>query len=269
MIYQLRQVSRTYGPAVRAVDHINVEIEDGEHLVFLGPSGAGKTTLLRLLNASVRPSSGQVVFDGVDLGRLEGAALRRTRSRIGMVYQQHMLISNVSVLNNVLVGALGRWDLWFTMRSLVAPNRRTFEEAESALETVGLQDKLRSRVSELSGGQQQRVAIARMLMQNPRVMIADEPVASLDPALAEEMINLLKSLAIKHSKTLLLSLHNVDLALGYGDRIVGLQRGKVILDTPPRGVSRADLEYLYRHAASAPSPPIPVAAVPGRQACSR
>ena len=249
MIYALDRITKHYltreGP-VRSLDGLSLDVRPGEQVALIGKSGAGKTTLFRLLNATLRPTSGTLRFDGRDMAVLSGRELRAVRRRIGTVYQQHHLVPSLSVLDNTLCGRLGRWSLLRTVRSTISPARHEAEEAMHTLELVGLADKRRARADELSGGQQQRLAIARMLMQNPDVILADEPVASLDPALSEAITSLLLRLADEgQNRTLLVALHDVKLALSYFPRVVGLRDGRVTFDTPPANLRGENLAALY------------------------
>lgn len=217
----------------------------GERVALIGPSGAGKTTLFRLLNATLRPTSGSLRFGGQDVGAMSGRELRAMRRRIGTVYQQHYLVPALTALENTLCGRLGHWSLLETIRSAVQPSEREKERAMAALEAVGLTGKHQSRADQLSGGQQQRLAIARVLMQDPDVILADEPFASLDPALTETIAALLIGLAQGDKRVLVVTLHDVELALRYFPRIIALRDGRVVFDQAPEGVSRQALDALY------------------------
>ena len=247
MIYSLKQVSKVYNSRhgkVRALDRLTFDVQPGERVALLGPSGAGKTTLFRLLNATLRPTSGVLFFAGADVSAMPGKELRALRRRIGTIYQQHQLVPSLTTLENTLCGKLGSWSLLHTIRSVFQPSRNEIEQAMAALESVGLADKRRARADELSGGQQQRLAIARVLMQDPQVILADEPFASLDPALTETVASLLLGLQ-NGKRTLVATLHDIDLALRYFPRIIALRDGSVVLDTTPGEVSREVLAALY------------------------
>lgn len=248
LAYQLDGVTKEYparGGATRALDGLSLSVGRGERLALVGRSGAGKTTLFRLLNATLRPTAGRLLFGGRDVGRMTARELRAMRRRVGTVYQQHHLVPSLSVLENALCGRLGGWSLWRTARSLVRPARADVEEAGHVLELVGLADKLGERADALSGGQQQRLALARTLMQSPDVILADEPVASLDPGLADSVMSLLHAVADDGGRTLVVALHNVDLALGYFPRVVGLRGGRVAFDAAAAGLSREALGEFY------------------------
>ena len=251
MIYQLDRVSKHYptreGGLVRSLEDLSLGVGAGEQIALIGKSGAGKTTLFRLLNATLRPTRGTILFDNRDTATLGGRELRAVRRRIGTVYQQHHLVPSLTVLENALCGKLGQWSLLQTLRNTVHPGKLETEEALHALELVGLAERRRARADELSGGQQQRLAIARMLMQDPDVILADEPVASLDPALSEQITALLVRLAETEGRrrTLVVALHTVELALAHFPRIVALRNGRVSFDAPPREVGRDALSELY------------------------
>jgi phosphonate transport system ATP-binding protein len=248
VIYSLEEVSKTYSTpraVVRALDGFTVNVHPGERIALLGPSGAGKTTLFRMLNATLRPSGGIMRFDGSDVGAMSGRELRAMRKRIGTVYQQFYLVPSLTVLDNTLCGRLGHWSLLHTIRSTVRPKKIDVERAMDVLKTLGLADKCRARADELSGGQQQRLAIARMLMQEPEVILADEPFASLDPSLKESLAQLLILLVEDGQRTLIATMHDVDTALRYFTRIVALRGGRVAFDMTPAEVSRETLSALY------------------------
>jgi phosphonate transport system ATP-binding protein len=234
------------GHTTVALRNITLRIASGEQVAMLGPSGSGKTTMFRLLNGSIFPSSGELRYRRNDVAAMSDLQLREMRRKIGCVYQQHYLVPGMSVLANTLSGALGRWGVASTLINLVRPRAVEVERAERCLEAVGLKEKLRFRCDELSGGQQQRLAIARTLMQEPEVILADEPVASLDPVLSDEILDLLVGLADEGNLTLLLSLHQVDLARRHTRRIVALRAGEIAFDVPTAELDGQSLEQLYR-----------------------
>lgn len=248
MNYSLEAVSKQYvvrRQTVPALESVSLSVQKGELTAILGSSGAGKTTLFRLLNATLRPTSGTIRVDGRELGAMSSGELRRTRRRIGTIYQQHNLVPSLTALQNTLCGCLGRWSLAETIRSILSPAKMDVQQAMHALELVELADKQHARADELSGGQQQRLAIARVLMQKPEVILADEPVASLDPTLADEIISLLIRVGSEGKRTLVVALHKVELALEHFPRVIGLKAGRICFDRPLATVDEGLLQDLY------------------------
>ena len=217
------------GGRVRALDGVSFSVPEGQLLVIIGLSGSGKSTLLRHLNGLHQPTSGSVQVLGVDVPAARGAELRSLRRDVGFVFQQFNIVGRLSCIENVLSGALGRlrgprMGAWMYSKAL----RR---EAIEQLDRVGLADRAWQRTDTLSGGQQQRVAIARTMMQKPRIVLADEPVASLDPEISGQVMDVLFRLCLEDDITVLCSLHQVDLALGWANRLIGLRDGQLVLDT--------------------------------------
>jgi phosphonate transport system ATP-binding protein len=212
------------------LNQISLSARRGEKIAILGPSGAGKTTLFRTINGFLPIISGSVSVDGVEVNGLRGRQLRNLRSQIAMISQRHDLVDRLGVHQNVMAGALGRWTTAHALRFLLRPKPAELEEAKRALSRVALERKLRSRTSDLSGGEHQRVAIARALVQQPLVLLADEPVASLDPILSGQILSLLCSLANENGFTLLCSLHQPDLAYEYFDRVIRIEAGRITSD---------------------------------------
>jgi phosphonate transport system ATP-binding protein len=235
LLLHLRQAAvAPMGAARPVLESLDLRIGAGERVALVGPSGAGKTTLLRTLAGQHPPLRGQVILEGCDLFALRGEAFRRARSRVGLIAQKHDLIEPLRVDKNVMAGALGRWSSLHALRFLLWSTREELAEAEAALEGVGLASKLRARTSALSGGEQQRVAIARALVQAPRLLLADEPVASLDPRTAVEVLELLTRLTREHGMALVCSLHQPELAARFFDRILEVRDGALI--ERPKGV---------------------------------
>jgi phosphonate transport system ATP-binding protein len=224
------------------VDGVTLSIPRGHRVALIGPSGAGKTTLLRLISGIAWPTRGSVHVLGQQTGLLHGRPLQRWKRQIGFLYQQDNLVPQLRVAHNVLMGRLGAWSLWKSICSLIRP--RELDRAMRALEQVELQDRLWALPDELSGGEQQRVAIARLLLQEPKVVLADEPVSSLDVRLGRETVRLLLELAA-NDRTLLVSLHSLELLDAGFDRVIALQRGRVVYDGDPSDLSRAQLESIY------------------------
>ena len=241
-------VEVTYANGHRALQPTSLQFTQGQFTVLLGSSGAGKSTLLRCLNGLVRPSAGRVTAPG--LGDITGArALREHRRQTGMVFQQHHLIGRRTVLDNVLTGRLGYPATWTTWLPWSRAERAL---ALTVIERVGLLDRALDRADQLSGGQQQRVGVARALVQSPRILLADEPVASLDPATADRLLALMHGICKSDGLTAVVSLHQLDLARRFADRIVGLQAGAVVFDVRPDALSHDMAARLY-----APPPPPP------------
>jgi phosphonate transport system ATP-binding protein len=246
---RITDLGKTYpGTASPALSGVTLEVTRGEIVVLLGLSGSGKSTLLRHLNGLETPSVGQVQTLGQDVTGLRGAQLRALRGHIGFIFQQFEIVGPLTVLENVLTGALSslkgpRVGIWTYPKSL---RRKALEH----LDRVGILERAYQRADTLSGGQQQRVAIARALMQDPEILLADEPVASLDPESSSQVMALIREIAAERSLTVVCSLHQVDLALDWGDRIVGLRGGEVVLDTPTDGLSKDQVMEIYGRVAT-------------------
>jgi phosphonate transport system ATP-binding protein len=242
-VIQARALSKQYPSGAVALDHVDLDVRAGEFVTLIGPSGAGKSTLLRCLNGLVTPTEGEVTVDGELVVSTSEDALRRVRARVGFVFQHFNLVERLSVLDNVRVGTLSRVKTW---PSLVAhfPEIET-ERARRALRRVGLAGLEDRRADTLSGGQQQRVGIARALVQEPRVLLADEPMSSLDPALSRSLMDLLRHINGEDGLTVIASLHVLDLAVGYGERVVGLRAGRIVHDGPPETLSPSVAEMIF------------------------
>ncbi len=235
-------LAKRFGNGVEALAGVYLTIAAGSFVVVLGPSGAGKSTLLRCINGLETPSAGSAVVEGRPVDR---RSLRSIRARVAMVFQRFNLVGRLNVMANVLCGRLGKRS---TLASLFYLMRKEdMAVARRALDRVGLTDRAWDRADQLSGGQQQRVAIARALAQEPTIMLADEPVASLDPATSEEILDLLSEIQ-KQGMTMVVSLHQVEYARRYAERIIGLNEGLVVFDGPPNALSDDILETIYgRH----------------------
>jgi len=248
VIYRLDAVAAQYPSrrgVVTSLADVSLDIAAGERVAVIGPSGAGKTTLFRLLNGTLRPTRGALRFHDRDVATLVPREARAMRRRIGTIHQQSLLVPSLTVLENTLCGALGSWSLLHALRTAISPARADVERAMRAIEQVGLIDKRDARADELSGGQQQRVAIARLVMQDPEVILADEPFAALDPALTDSVAALLLGLTAA-GRTLVCTLHDVELALARFPRVIALRGGRVAFDRRGDAVSSAALDELYR-----------------------
>ena len=240
---RLEQVSKIYADGTRAVHDVSLQVEAGEFVVILGKSGAGKSTLLRCINRLVEPTSGRIFFDGQEVTALDGKRLRTLRQKIGMIFQDYNLVPRLSVQTNVLTGALGRT---FALSACV--NYFAEEEIAAArhnLERLEIGGKAGQRADQLSGGQQQRVGIARALMQNPKLILADEPVASLDPATSRTILDILRRINREDGVTVLCNLHLPELARQYGQRILAMKEGAIVYDGPPEGLTPKMVDDLY------------------------
>ena len=222
----------------------------GERVALVGPSGAGKTSLLRLFNASRVPDRGRVLVEGAQLDQLDERGLARARARVGFVHQDLALVPILRVVHNVLAGGLGRAGLFGALRSQLWPARDELCRVHALLERLGIAELMYRRTDSLSGGEQQRVAIARALYQQPVALLADEPVASVDPARAQRSIELFCDLAEEHGLALLVSLHDLELARAHFERIIGLRAGRVVFDEPAQELDDARFHELFSLGAS-------------------
>jgi phosphonate transport system ATP-binding protein len=225
---KIENLSKVYDDGTVALRNVSFEVPDGEFMVVIGLSGSGKSTLLRCINRLVDPTEGRILWDGVDISAVQGAELRAVRRKIGMIFQQFNLVKRASVMTNVLSGRLGYISpMWSLINFWPREERR---RAIAALERVGLAHKANNRADALSGGQQQRVGIARALMQEPRLILADEPVASLDPVLAHSILGQLEKLNKEDGMTVICSLHYLDLVQRYSTRVIGLRNGRLVFE---------------------------------------
>jgi len=227
------------------MNDMDFSVKSGERIALLGPNGVGKTTLFRHLNLTLTPAAGTVELDSVAASTLNAKQARAVKRRIATIFQQHNLIPRFKVINNILAGRLGQWSMRRALFSLLV---KSFDAdgVRDVLEQTGIADKMYWRTDRLSVGQQQWVAIARAMYQNPDLLLADEPCASLDPRNAEKLIRLLLNWSELHNKTVIASFHDTELALAYFPRIIGLKEGSVFFDLPAGQVSRKHLQDLYR-----------------------
>ena len=239
----VERLTKIYPDGTRALSEVSFTVEDGEFVAIIGLSGAGKSTLLRCINRLVEPTSGRVIWNGVDITAASPRELRRIRRQIGMIFQQFNLVKRATVLTNVLTGRLGYVNPWLSLLGYFPPSE--VRRAMRALERVGLADLADKRADELSGGQQQRVGIARALMQEPRLLLADEPVASLDPVLAHSILRYIEELNRKDGVTVLCSLHFLDLVHRYATRVIGLKDGVKVFDGRPDEIDDRRFKEIY------------------------
>ncbi|GBG05259.1 phosphonate ABC transporter ATP-binding protein [Lactobacillus rodentium] len=240
---QLKNVTKVYPNGTRGLNNINLEINKGEFVVVVGLSGAGKSTLLRSINRLQDISDGDILIDGQSITHAKGKALRNIRRDIGMIFQNFNLVKRSSVLRNVLTGKVGYYSAWKSTFNLFSAEDK--QKAYEALQQVDLADKVYVRADQLSGGQQQRVSIARVLTQNPKIILADEPTASLDPKTAKSVMQYLKMLNQEYGMTVVANLHSVELAREFGDRVLGVKSGEIIYDGKMSETPAAVFEKIY------------------------
>lgn len=239
---QVEHLTKIYEDGTVALEDVNFQVPDGEFLVILGLSGAGKSTLLRCINRLIQPTEGRIIWDGTDITAASGEGLRRIRRHIGFIFQEFNLVERSSVLTNVLSGRLGYVNTW---QSIIRFPQVEVKRAMANLERVGIADLASKRADDLSGGQRQRVGIARALMQEPRLMLADEPVASLDPVLAHSILRYLEQLNREDGITVICSLHFLDLVRRYGTNVVGLKDGRVVFEGRPDEITDQRFKEIY------------------------
>lgn len=242
--FSLTGAEVSFGPR-RVLKGVGLSVKPGEAVALLGPSGSGKTTLLRLLIRALRPDAGQVLVGGHNLNQLGEKELRQVRAGVGFVHQDLRLVPNLRVGQNVLSGSLGRLSFWQSLMMFLRPGKSDLMAVHRLLERVGIGDELFQRVDRLSGGQMQRVALARALYQNPGLLLADEPVSSVDPAWAADLLELLTGISREAGLTLCVSLHDPELALRFFPRTVGLRAGTIVFDRPASELSETDFAPLY------------------------
>ena len=239
---QVEHLTKIYQDGTQALTDVNFEVPDGEFLVILGLSGSGKSTLLRCINRLIEPTEGRIIWDGTDITAASGEELRRIRRHIGFIFQEFNLVERSSVLTNVLSGRLGYVNPW---QSIIQFPKEEVKRAMGNLERVGIADLAAKRADDLSGGQRQRVGIARALMQEPRLMLADEPVASLDPVLSHSILRYLEQLNREDGITVICSLHFLDLVRRYGTDVVGLKEGQVVFQGLPEEITDERFKEIY------------------------
>ena len=243
-LLSIKGLYKEYRPGEPVLKNINLEIEASGLTAIIGPSGTGKSTLIRCINRLIDPTAGQIKLRGEDLAQLKGKSLREARCRIGMVFQEYNLVERLTVMENVLCGKLGRLPIW-------RPLLRKFSEEDISrafelIDSVGLSQEFASRRADaLSGGQRQRVGIARALMQEPGLILADEPTSSLDPKTSVEIMELLNQVSKERDVPVIVNIHNVDLARRFASRIIGMSAGQVVFDGPPDALQDKHLNEIY------------------------
>lgn len=242
-LLSIEHLSKTYDGTAKALEDVNVEFDRGEFVVVIGPSGAGKSTFIRCINRMIDPTSGSIVFDDVHVETLKGRALRLERSHIGMVFQDYNLIDRTSVIKNVLHGCLGRMSFAASLLGLYS--QQDVHEAAALLKHTGLAEQMYKRAGDLSGGQKQRVGICRSLIQHPKLLLADEPIASLDPKSAHTVMDTLVEATGERNLTCIVNLHQVDFAKEYATRIIGIKAGRIVYDGSPRSLDDQTIAGIY------------------------
>ncbi|MRX73855.1 phosphonate ABC transporter ATP-binding protein [Bacillus lacus] len=240
---EFKNVSLVYPNGTKGLKEVNVSIKEGEFVVIVGLSGAGKSTFIRSINRLVSPTSGELNVDEENILRLKGKGLRSLRTKVGMIFQNYNLVKRSTVMKNVIAGRLGHTG---TLKSILnLYSKEDMALAYESLKRVNISDKLYNRADELSGGQQQRVSIARVLTQKPKYILADEPVASLDPPTSHQVMKYLKKINKEDGITTIVNLHFIDMAMEYADRIIGMRAGEIVFDGPASEVNEKTFETIY------------------------
>jgi phosphonate transport system ATP-binding protein len=239
----LKNLDMSYVPGKPVLTDINLEIAARGITAIIGPSGTGKSTLIRCINRLVEPTGGSILFDGADLAKLSGRALRHARRHIGMVFQEYNLVERLTVMENLLCGRLGFVSSWRAWRRRFGAE--DVAQAFDLLDTVGLAEFANRRADALSGGQRQRVGIARAVMQAPKLLLADEPTSSLDPRTSVEIMELLAGIARSRTIPVIINMHDVELARRFADRVVGMAGGRIVFDGPPASLTEDALTGIY------------------------
>ena len=243
-ILEFKNVSKIYDNDTKALDDVSFTVEEGEFVSIIGPSGAGKSTLLRCINRLIDASRGAIIFDGQDITQVKGKELRKVRTRTGMIFQHYNLVDRLSVIENVLHGTLGKKSTLSGMAGHYTEQEK--ETAFEILKELGLGDQVYKRCDELSGGQKQRVGIARAIMQQPKLILCDEPIASLDPKASKVIMDQLKEINESKKITCIVNLHQVDVAMKYSERIIGVSGGKIVYDGSPENLNQDMIHRIYQ-----------------------
>jgi phosphonate transport system ATP-binding protein len=239
----IENLTKVYDNGFKAIDNLSFEVPDGQFVALIGLSGSGKSTLLRCINRLIEPTAGHIIWNGQDITAINEEEIRYLRRRIGFIFQQFNLVKRSPVITNVLAGRLGYTNPMYSLLNFFSNEDK--EKALANLQRVGIGNQAFKRADELSGGQQQRVAIARALMQDPELMLADEPVASLDPATSHSVMKYLELLNTEDGLTVLCSLHFLSLARAYADRVIALKDGKIEFDGPPKDIDNVRFKEIY------------------------
>ncbi|MGP4040050.1 phosphonate ABC transporter ATP-binding protein [Gracilibacillus sp. D59] len=241
---EFTNVDKVYPNKVKALENINLKIEKGEFVAVIGLSGAGKSTLIRCINRMHDITKGSLIVDGTNVEELKGKQIRNFRKKIGMIFQSFNLITRTTVIKNVLVSFVPELSFWRKVTGIFSKDHKL--QALTALDQVGILDKAYVRVDQLSGGQQQRVALARTLAQDPAILLADEPIASLDPVTSKQVMDDFRRINQEMDMTVILNIHHVEVALEYADRIIGVREGQIVYDGSTNEVTDEVLDYIYK-----------------------
>lgn len=242
-LLQFRSVKKQYPNGVHALNGVSFQVQEGEFVSIIGPSGSGKSTILRSVNGLISITDGEIILDGTSVSGQKGKNLRKLRRKVGMIFQNYNLVYSLSVLQNVLHGCLGYMG---GLRGILGCYREEDKKrAIALLRELGMESFCYNRASDLSGGQKQRVGIARAIMQEPKLLLCDEPIASLDPSSAKPIMDLLRDMAHKRNLACIVNLHQLDVALKYSDRIIGLSKGEIVFDGTPDQLDDATIERIY------------------------
>ncbi len=242
-LLEFKNVTKQYGKSTVALSGVSFSVKEGEFISIIGPSGAGKSTLLRCINRMIDATGGEIIFDGIDVYSLGKSKLRKMRTRIGMIFQHYNLVDRLTVMENILHGRLGYKSTLAGVFGIYTKSEK--HQAFEIVSILGLNDQVYKRCDQLSGGQKQRVGIGRALIQNPRLMLCDEPIASLDPNASKVIMDYLRRISKDLGITCLINLHQVDVALKYSDRIIGINDGRMIYDGSPESITAEEVYKIY------------------------
>lgn len=242
-LLEVNHLSKQFGSDMKALSDVNFSVNEGEFVSIIGPSGAGKSTLLRCINRMIGATSGEITFDNMNVMNLKKKDLKKVRTKIGMIFQHYNLVNRLSVIENTLHGNLGKKSTFAGVLGLYSQEEK--EQAVNILHVLGLEEHMYKRADQLSGGQKQRVGIARALIQNPRMLLCDEPIASLDPNSAKIIMDHLRNISRTMGITVLVNLHQVDVALKYSDKIIGINHGQVVYNGSPKDITKEDIQRIY------------------------